>query len=631
MHLRQLLAAVTSLSFWASSCAFADSATTQSTTLPAVAALSTPLSQIEQSARTDLYWLADDAREGRGLGTKGLEESGQFIADRFQKLGLVPLPEIGGYFQSFDYDAGKKLGPGTKLSVNGKPLPADAFTSFVNSKEGEAAGGVAFVGYGIQSDEHGYDDYADIDVKGRAVLAMRWEPHDASGKSRWAEEGNTVEATIGRKAEAAAKAGATALILVNAPWHHDDANKLMEPQAGLRRRSDIPVFHITLQAANQMLADAGAPDLATLQKVIDAEGKPASLLLEGVAVEANVEIARSSADARNIVAMLPGSGPHADEYVVIGAHYDHVGKGSYGTRFGSGKIHNGADDNASGTVVMLQLAEQLARAGAPGRSIIFASFTLEELGLIGSAAFVKKMPVPKEKVVAMINLDMVGRIKNGRLYVGGDGTAQAFEPILAAADVASLIEIISIGKGGLGPSDHVNFSRQKIPTLFLYSGTHVDYHGPGDDADKINYEGIAQATALTFDVVQQLRSIEKPAYIAKHDTLEPDTDVVAGELPAIRRARNAVRSRVTLGVEPDHAAPPSTAGVLISAITPDSAAAAAGLQAGDVITNVNERKVSDLSDLTGFLSSAKPGDVVKVTVERGSETVTVEAKLRERQ
>jgi hypothetical protein len=634
MHLRPLSVAVAAVSLSVFGLSSAGAATPDSqppTKMPATTRPARSLAEVARSAREDVFWLADDAREGRAMDTKGLEEAGQFIADRFKKLGLSPLPAVGGYFQTFEYNAGKKLGPGTTLSLNGAPLPGGAFTSFVNSKEGAAKGEVAFVGYAIKSKEHHYDDFAGIDLKGRVALAMRWEPHDEAGKSRWADDGsNSPHAAIAQKAERAAKAGATALILVNAPMHHEDADKLMEPRAALRQRSPIPVFHITIATANKILTAAGAPALAELQKEIDAAAKPASWLLEGAAIEARVEVVSSASDARNVIAMLPGTGPHADEFIVVGAHYDHVGKGAYGSRFGGGKIHNGADDNASGTVAVLQLAEELSLAGPQGRSIIFALFTHEELGLIGSAKFVEEMPVPKEKIAAMLNLDMVGRISNGYLYVGGGGTADAFDPVLAAADARSPIELKSIGKGGLGPSDHLNFSRQRIPSLFFYSGTHADYHGPGDDADKINYDGLAQVTGLTFDVVHALGAIDKPTYVARYDTVEPDTDVVAGELPSTRPAATITRSRVTLGVEPDYAAGESLVGVRLAGVSPDSAASTAGLQEGDVITQMNDRKIETVHDLTGFLSSAKPDDVVKVIVLRDGQPITLEAKLRAR-
>jgi hypothetical protein len=607
-------------------------ATTRASTLPAALAPTKTLPEVIQSAKADLTWIADDAREGRGLGTKGLAETGDFIAARFKKLGLVPAASNGDYFEPFDFDAGNEVAPGTKLVFKGKPLKlGEDFTSFTNSKPGDVKDELAFVGYGITAPDKEYDDYAGIDVKGRVVLAMRWEPVDEDGKSRWEKRGDyTSNAAISRKAEAAAKAGAAALILVNAPTHHADAEKLMNSRGGLRRRAPLPVFHITTATAARLLAESGE-DLIALQKQIDESGKPASrTLAHEPTIDAKVELAPARNAARNVVAMLPGKGPHADEYIVVGAHYDHVGRGEYGSRSSSKQIHNGADDNGSGTTALLQIAEEFALAGRQDRSIIFASFTLEEMGLIGSEKFVEHLPVPKEKIVGMLNLDMVGRMRNEFVYVGGAGTADAYDSILKAADDRSPIELKNMGKGGTGPSDHLSFSKAKIPVLFLYTGSHSDYHTPTDDVEKINFEGIAQVTYLAFDIVRSMCAMDKPAYVDRFDNMEPDTDVMAGEQPTTRRASFVIRTRVSLGIEPDASADQSIKGVTLAGIIPDSAAAAAGLQANDVIVKMNERQIDNLYDLTGFLGEEKPGDVVKVTVLRAGAPLTVDATLKAR-
>jgi hypothetical protein len=588
--------------------------------------------EIAAAVRRDIFWLAADARQGRGVGTEGLASAGDYIADRFDHFGLKPLPGLNGYFQPFDYDVGGKVGPQTTLSVNGVGIAGDQFTGLAKSKAGEVEGKLAFVGYGAKRSDKTYDDFADIDIKDRVVMIMRWEPVDENGKSLWESEGFSSAAAIQRKITNAINAGAKAVILVNAPTHHDDAEKLMDPQAGIRRAAMVPVFHVTIDAANQILAAAGSPPLAERQAKIDSTQKPDSVLLDSVTLSAKLQIEKDSTSVRNVVAYLPGKGPHANEYVVIGAHYDHVGLGNYGSRAGSGEIHNGADDNASGTTTLLALAENFALAGEQDRSIVFVAFTLEELGLIGSRKFADSNVIPIESVAAMLNLDMVGRMKDEHLYVGGGGTAANFEELLASADEQSPILIRSMGKGGRGPSDHQSFSAKGVPVLFFFSGMHPDYHAPGDDPEKINYQGIANVVDLSFNLVQRLCQMPRQEYIAKYDGQQPDVNVVAGGEPG-KRAENREMiepDRPRLGIVPDYTTEPRTDGVLISGVTDHTAAQDAGLKAGDVITQLNDRKIASLEDVMEFINGSKIGDKVAITVLRDGQSVTMESIMKGR-
>jgi Zn-dependent M28 family amino/carboxypeptidase len=343
---------------------------------------------------------------------------------------------------------------------------------------------------------------------------------------------------------------------------------------------------------------------------------------------------------KNVVGLLPGQ--IRDEYVVVGAHYDHLGRGGIGSlNRGNEEIHNGADDNASGTTAVLELASKLSREGTPKRSIIFAAFTGEEEGLFGSKRFVDHPPVSLSKIMAMINLDMVGRVRTtpsgmhpgtapattpsstrggaGILYIGGAGTAAAFDAIVKSADEHSPLVIKDIGKGGLGPSDHMSFALKRVPVLFFFSGLHADYHRPTDDADKINYEGLEQVVDLAADVIDQVAAMPKQEYI------------VAADAHSMSMGTPSTRTTVTLGVVPDYSSTSEGGGVKISGTSSGSPAAKAGLKEGDVIVQWDEKKLDTLYDLSDVLSRGKPGQKVKLKLIRDGKTIETEATLVKRQ
>jgi hypothetical protein len=396
-------------------------------------------------------------------------------------------------------------------------------------------------------------------------------------------------------------------------------------------KAAIPVIQVRRAVADEWLKAAGVEtDLRGLQKKIDDTGEPQSFALpETVKASGTVDIERVQQNVKNVIALLPGKGNLAHEYVVIGAHYDHLGRGGAGSfNPGANEIHNGADDNASGTAAMLELAEHFAKKGSDGRSIIFAGFTAEEIGLIGSAHFVAHPPVPLPRIAYMVNLDMVGRIRNDILYIGGHGTAAGFDRIIARADEKSPLRFKSFGKGGFGPSDHMSFAMKKIPVLFLHSGQHRDYHRPSDDADKVNYEGLEQAVGFAADVVDDLLTHAKEQYVDASDAHSMFNGPGANDPGSATGSTGGLK--VSLGVVPDYAPEEDAGGMRISGTTPGSPAAAAGLKEGDVITQIGDDKIATVYDLTDFLKKAKPGEKVKITVLRDGKTVDAEATLTAR-
>jgi Zn-dependent M28 family amino/carboxypeptidase len=572
-------------------------------------------------------YLASDELQGRGVGLPGLDAAAQFIAGEFAADGLRPLPGQTDYFQAFDYTTQASPGRATELAIGDKKLNLD--TDYLPMRFSGAAkfsGTVVFAGYGVSAPEAGYDDYAGMDVKGKIVIAMRYEPMDEHGQSRLAPRGDASgwsdHATFSAKARTAAEHGAAALMLVSPP---DSEPDLLVPFSGaFGAPAAIPVLEVKQAVVDEVLAAGAAPNLKSLRDQINASFRPRSVALSSPIVSGTVQIESLTARVKNVMGVLPGAGPHADEFVMVGAHYDHLGLGTLGHLFGPvGSIYHGADDNASGTATVLELASRFAHAPPPARSIIFICFTAEEEGLIGSDYFVKHPPVPLEKIVAMVNLDMVGRIKDQTLYIGGQGTAADFDAILGKADMESPLRLKSIGRGGLGPSDHMSFALRHVPVMFFFSGIHVDYHRPTDTSDKINYGGIGEVADFTAKVVDGLTRMPRESYLVEADKDSMHLFGAPNFSPGGER-------RVILGVIPDYGSQESHVGVLISGTTPGTPAEAAGMLGGDLLVQFGNQKLENLIDLSEALSKSKPGEKVRVKVIRGDKALSFDVTLAER-
>ncbi len=570
------------------------------------------------TAKETITYLASDGLEGRGIGTRGLDSAADFIARRFRSAGLQPLKASAGYFQPFEFPQKTTVDPSTVLIAEGKLLDRDTtFRPLRVSAESAFDGPVVFAGYGIDTgDNHkdNYNDYLDLDVKGKVVLVLRYEPRGKDGNSVFSHrKGWSDNATFAAKAKLAQERGAAALIVV------DPASKALIPfSPGSSDEIKIPVLAVTPAIADEWLKAGGAPGIAALKAQIDSALDSASTELKGVHVTGQVKFVRQLAKVKNVLAVLPGAGPAAEEYIVIGAHYDHLGKG----KGKSPEIFYGADDNASGTTAMLEIAKRMATSGGNRRSIIFAAFTAEESGLIGSNFFVKNPPVPLDKIVAMINLDMVGRVRNQTLYTGGGGTAAAFTEILKKADEASPLQLKSMGDGGMGPSDHMSFALKKIPVIFLFSGLHADYHRPTDTPDKINLAGIEQTAGLTVNLLRQIDTMPKQTYVASADA--------KGENVSIGFGTGDGGRRVTLGVVPDYTSDDRVTGVKISDTTPDSPAAKAGLMAGDVVVKLGDTSIESLEGLSAALRVAESNRPTTISVIRGGRRMEFPVTLVEK-
>jgi hypothetical protein len=354
-----------------------------------------------------------------------------------------------------------------------------------------------------------------------------------------------------------------------------------------------------------------------VQKGIDAKLEPRSAALSGWRIRGRTAIDRSQTEGKNVLAVLPGAGSGtaagdaaAREVVVLGAHYDHLGYGGANSAApGEHAIHHGADDNASGTALLIEVARRLAKEGPFPRTILFAAFTGEERGLLGSAHYTSHAAAPLSDTVAMVNLDMVGRLEGDKLVVHGTGTGTGLEPLVDRLAAARGFEVAK-EPGGFGPSDHSSFYARKIPVLHLFTGSHADYHRPTDTADKINYDGMTRIARLVADIVRDLATApERPAYI---------------EVASKQFARGG-GDRPYFGSIPDFGKPGK--GYAITGATKDSPAARAGLQGGDVVIRLGESAVTGLEDFDSALRKHKGGETVPVVVLRDGVEVTLQVTL----
>ncbi len=561
-------------------------------------------------------YLASDALEGRKTGTKGGEAAAQYIASEFKAYGLKPLTPQGSYFQDFEFVAGIKLGDGNSLSfeVAGKPVPVALdkdFRPLGFSSSESFAGFVAFVGYGISDSAKKYDDYSGIDIKGKAVVLFRNAP---PSDSAW-DLGQY--ASLRYKASKARELGARVLIVVTGPEDSDIDELMKLTYDNATGNAGLPTINITRKIADLILTAAGK-SVKDLQKEINQTKVPRSVVLPGVFMRLKTDLKETRETARNIVGLLEGNDPTLkDQMIILGAHYDHLGMGGEGS--GSLKpdtvaIHHGADDNASGTAGLLELAQAFAGMKSTlKRSMLFISFAGEELGLLGSAYYVNHPLLPLDRAVAMINMDMIGRLNNRSLIVYGVGTSAGFEEMVKKHNRDSAF-VLKVNKDGYGPSDHSSFYGKQIPVFHFFTDIHPDYHRPSDTYDKLNYAGEERIVRYIEGIAQELdQAADRPHYVA----------VEAPRQPGAGRS-----TRVYMGTIPDFGE--QAQGMKISGVREGSPAAKAGMTGGDIIVKFGKVDIKNLYDFTYALGEYRPGDEVDVVIKRGTETKTVRVKLEKR-
>jgi len=480
-----------------------------------------------------------------------------------------------------------------------------------------------FVGYGItaKNDKDGkpieYDDYANIDVRGKVALALRFEPVDAAGRSLLTNDGWSDHASLVNKAKLAAEHGAVALLIVHPPTHHGpDLLASISRRFG-DRPAAIPVVHIKQYVADHLFEAAGAGELKSYQSSIDESLKPKSFALNKVTVSGGVALNRNNYQLNNVQAFLPAKGKKAKQYIVVGAHYDHLGLGEQHSLAPSqaGTVHPGADDNASGTAGVIEMARWYSKQPKQKRGILFLTFAGEELGLLGSAYYVEHPELPLEKAVAMLNMDMIGRIRNDKVYIGGSATGSTFRAMLDELTPQSAVKVDYSDGPQAGSSDHTSFIGKRIPSLFFFSGLHTDYHKPSDTWDKIDSAAAAKLLALVAGVTDHLRSdAGRPEFVR----VAPASSHGGGDAGPVS-ASSGSGYGPWFGSVPDFAE--GIKGVKFSDVTPGSPAAKAGLKGGDIMVEFDGKPIQNLYDFTYALRAKKPGDEVKVKVMRDGQAV----------
>ena len=567
-------------------------------------------------------YLASDALDGRRTGTAGANDAARYIAGEFSRLGLKPV--IGGpatrrpsviitrYLQSFPYVSGVEIGTGNVLNFFGQSgvegvqilQVGVAWMPLGFSSNGKAVGSPVFAGFGITASEQNYDDYAGLNVKDHVAVVLQGTPDGDNPHGQF-----TRYEDIRWKAIAAHNAGAKGLIVValENDFKNEKLAKLTYDHTG--GESGIPVAVISRSAIDSML---GMPTVNDLQAIAKEKSQATKHPFNGQ-LTLVTNVVRKEVPAYNVVGILEGSDPVAKkEMIVIGAHYDHLGRGGSGSLAQrSGEVHHGADDNASGTAGMLELARMFtAQRPRPKRTIVFIGFGGEEEGLLGSNYYVNHPITPLTNTVAMINMDMIGRMKDRKLVIGGVGTAKEWRDLIAKGTADSTRQFsLTLNEDGFGPSDHSSFYGKQVPVLFFWTGTHNDYHKPSDTFEKINYADQARVVDLVGFIVREVDGTDKRlTYTLAKTEATPRTGGF----------------RVYLGTIPNYA--DSNDGLLIDGIRDDSPAAKAGIKAGDKIVKIGTRDIKNVYDYTYALGEMKAGEEYVVEVIRGTDRLSLKIK-----
>jgi hypothetical protein len=608
--------------------------------VPAGASADAVLTPAEGRMKSDVGFLAADAREGREPGTKGIEASAAYIAEVFKNAGLKPAPGAEGYFQPFFISTGVYLKKNQFMAFDGPDQETvnlqfpDDFTPLAIGTAGNLQNTpIVFAGYGITAKKGprdpglDYDDYAGIDVKGKVVLILRREPQPREKVSPFDGKEYSSFATFQHKAVNAFQHGAAAVIVVNNRASLENApDRVLEfKQAGPVPVSNVPFLMITRAKAERLLSVAGEPSLASLEKKIEQDLKPRSREIPGWTVTAKINIEGEKTDTKNVVGVLEGAGPHANETVIVGGHYDHLGHGgmtSGSLAIFSKDIHNGADDNASGTSMVLELARRLAARRDPlPRRVVFIAFSGEERGLLGSRYYVEHPLFALDQTVMMINCDMVGRLNSrSELTMVGTGSTKGIDTIVEALGQSAGLKIKKVAglSDGFGGSDHESFYGKGVPVLFAFTGLHADYHRPSDDTDRINFTGMGRiADYLELITLDLARRPARPTFVKLAEQKNPH----AGDSDTARRGTS-----VSMGIMPDYGYEQKD-GLKITGVRDGGPAAKAGLKDGDRIVSCGSKAVGTIYDYMEIMKQYKPGDQLQVVVIRDGKEVKLDVSL----
>ena len=550
---------------------------------------------------SDVTWLADPAREGRGVGTKGLEAVGTWLEERFKAMGLEPLGAEGSFRVPFEVTTKVTSGAKTALTVAGKTIAPTDFTTVGWSNQGTVKAAAVLAGYGIQDAELGLDDFKGIDVKGKIVIARRFVPEH---EKLTTPEQQRRAGDLRKKAFIARTLGAKGLVVVDLPI----VAPSKDPKEGPPPEAALPSLR------PEGTGEAGIPVLVVKRAALETVWKqlerkqPVQLVL-------GVELQFEKTQAFNVVGRIPAGKKAKPGPIVIGAHYDHLGFGGPNSLTPDRHdAHLGADDNASGTATLLEIAKSLSASRAElTRDVVIASFSGEEDGVLGSAALVKGKPSWLEGAAAMLNLDMVGRLRENTLTVLGSDSAPEWAALIATACATSRVDCRASGDG-YGPSDHISFYTAGLPVLHFFTGAHSDYHKPSDVPAKLNSAGMAKVAEIVVALAHS----------------GSDATLTYKKLPAPTGAGDARSFNASLGTVPNYGGPPpGVKGVLLDDVRPGGGADKAGMHRGDIIVKLGKLDVGSVEDLMFVLMQAKPGETVTAVILREGKQVELETTFQE--
>lgn len=578
----------------------------------------------------DIKYLASDELEGRGVETNGIHKAADFILSEYRKYGLKPGMPDGTWKQTFSINLGQsRVNSETKLGITGadgkrKAIDRKAFEPIQRGKNGAAKGELVFIGYGITSESENFDEYADIDVEGKILVLIRREPLQGQDVEAFDGKKVTSHSYIDTKLGLAKKNKAAGIIFVNDPFNSStpDKDELTQPAGFGANESGLPFVHVRQAIVNSLLEQSPLTvkvgdeekQLKSLKEVtdhIDSTLRPVSQPMKGLTADITTRFETEAVDAHNLIGVIEGEGELADETIVIGGHYDHLGFGGVGSRARNrtGEIHPGADDNATGTAAVLEVIRRVKAGPPPKRRLVFICFSGEERGLLGSKHYVSNPVFPLEKTIAMLNYDMIGTLRDNNIDVNGVGTAKEFRGIVDAAGEKSPLKLKIVEHPYAG-SDHLPFFQQKIPVMFCFTGTTPRYHTPDDKFEAVNVPGVVTVIDFTEQLLRGIDALDE-----------------APEFQQVGRSTTR-RPRVPyVGFVPNLNADNDEAGIPVQAVRKGGPAEQAGLKELDVILKVNNKAVANQPDLINVIRTMKAGQEVKLTVKRQDEEVVLTVKL----
>jgi len=558
--------------------------------------------------RTHVSRLASEEMDGRLTGTDGARRASDYIIQELERMGIRPLPGRDSFRVPFEFTSGVN-DQGSTLSASGREAPSGSVRGLSFSDNGEVSGGLVFAGYGItvpESQDFGYDSYFGLDVKNKIVLVLRYFPEDATAEAK-----SILARYSGLRFKAmnARDRGAKGLLLVSGPRSPNAGELVGMSFDSAVAGSGIVAATIRGDVAEKLFERAEGKTLAETQQALDS-GNPhvGGFEIPGAEILLNVRLQKETRTAENVVGYLPATAeePLGGATILLGAHYDHLGRGNDGNSLAgkdeAGQIHHGADDNASGVAAVLAIAEK-ERSRDRKAPVAFAFWAGEELGLLGSGEFVRGGAIPVADIAAYINFDMVGRMRDNKLVLQAVGTSSVWPRLIEQANVVVGFDV-QVSEDPYLPTDVTSFNQAGVPSVNFFTGSHKEYHRPADRADLINYEDLERVVTLGALLTEKVAGLQK----------KPDFIKVA-RAPQQGGSRDTVR--VFTGTIPDYAT--QVEGLLLSGVIEGGPAEEAGLRGGDVIVEFAGRKISNIYDYTYALDVVKIGEQVAVVFLRGGE------------